>query len=203
MEFSGQFLLHGLERGCGDFAASVVVEGQKNLNEVHGFNRECDISDLGCEFDCRGHRSRPVKQPEAFKEFGRLCERSGELLRKRPGPPESGRVHRNRQNEKETTTTLTSAAGGMAMVLMTVIATAQPVQFQGNGNHYAFVPSSESWLDAQDAAASMSFHGVSGHLVTITSQAENDFLVTLTANPDQGDTDLDGVGDPCESTSLK
>ncbi len=69
-------------------------------------------------------------------------------------------------------------------VAIVVEAAAVPVQF--GANHYEFVAvadpftgSNNSWFTA-DAAAAASVHlGVSGHLATVTSQAENDFLLSL------------------------
>lgn len=52
-----------------------------------------------------------------------------------------------------------------------------PVQNSDNGHYYEPVTGAISWQDARDAAAGSVFNGCPGHLVTITSQAENDFLV--------------------------
>jgi hypothetical protein len=56
--------------------------------------------------------------------------------------------------------------------------------WSGNGHHYQLSRSLVnqidhylSWTQARVRAESLSFQGVSGHLVTITSQGENDFLV--------------------------
>ncbi len=63
-------------------------------------------------------------------------------------------------------------------------AKAVPVQF--GANFYEFIDVTDplsginnSFGTAQTAAAALSFGGVSGHLATITSQAENDFLFGL------------------------
>jgi hypothetical protein len=50
------------------------------------------------------------------------------------------------------------------------------VQWSDNGHWYAAVPQSLTWAEAAAAAASIL---PSGHLVTITSQAENDFVTGL------------------------
>jgi hypothetical protein len=64
-------------------------------------------------------------------------------------------------------------------------AQAGPIQWStvdgGNGNYFELVlPSTPadnySWTAARDAAAAMSFEGSAGHLATVTSSAENDFL---------------------------
>jgi hypothetical protein len=46
----------------------------------------------------------------------------------------------------------------------------------GNGHYYELVETELSWSDARDAAAGMSYNGVQGHLATITSQQEEDFV---------------------------
>jgi len=55
-------------------------------------------------------------------------------------------------------------------------AAAQPVLFQGNGHYYEFVGTQMTWGDARTAAAARSLFGISGHLVTITTSAEDAFL---------------------------
>jgi hypothetical protein len=55
-----------------------------------------------------------------------------------------------------------------------------PVQNPANGHWYEFVESSGiSWTDAKIAAEAMDFMGSSGHLATIHSQQENDFVADL------------------------
>ena len=53
----------------------------------------------------------------------------------------------------------------------------------GNGHHYELVPTSVTWFVANAAANSSSFYGVQGHLVTVTSQAEMDFIVNTFPTP--------------------
>jgi len=53
---------------------------------------------------------------------------------------------------------------------------AAPVQFASNGNYYDFIAGASDYDAAKAAASSLTFNGVQGHLATITSQAENDFL---------------------------
>lgn len=52
------------------------------------------------------------------------------------------------------------------------------------GHYYARVVEEPgeiiTWDEAREGAASFTFQGVQGHLVTITSQAENDFFTTTT-----------------------
>lgn len=47
------------------------------------------------------------------------------------------------------------------------------------GNYYEFVATPLEWSDALAAAASQSYLGFPGHLVTITSEAENQFVEDL------------------------
>ena len=53
---------------------------------------------------------------------------------------------------------------------------AYPIQWAEQGNYYDFIYSDQDWWSAKDAAEQVSFLGISGHLVTITSDAENMFL---------------------------
>ena len=60
-------------------------------------------------------------------------------------------------------------------------ASASPVQF--GSNYYEYVPAdSISWADANTAASASVFFGVNGHLATVTSSAENNFLATGVAD---------------------
>ena len=57
---------------------------------------------------------------------------------------------------------------------------AQPITWSGNAHAYEFVVDNQiRWEDARAAAEAMTFDGVSGHLVTITSDEENGFVTTL------------------------
>jgi hypothetical protein len=55
-----------------------------------------------------------------------------------------------------------------------------PVQWKiedgGNGHYYEFVPGNISWTEAKRAAEARVFQGVNGHLATITSAAEKEFM---------------------------
>jgi hypothetical protein len=53
-----------------------------------------------------------------------------------------------------------------------------PVQWTGNQNYYDFVAGSLTWHEAKTAAEGMRFMGTPGHLATITSQSENDFILS-------------------------
>ena len=72
---------------------------------------------------------------------------------------------------------------GLASIFAWGTMTALPAQaalLQFGSNYYDFVyqPLGINWDAAKVAAASTTFDGVNGHLATITSQAENDFLST-------------------------
>lgn len=74
----------------------------------------------------------------------------------------------------------TLAAGLLAAAVILPLggAEAAPVQF-GN-SFYEFIPDeSVTWSAANTAASARTFNGVNGHLATVTSAAENDFLVDL------------------------
>lgn len=73
--------------------------------------------------------------------------------------------------------------GAMVMaVLLGAFAEADPIQWTtadgGNGHYYETVsyPAGITWNDAQIYADGCTYMGLSGHLVTITSAAENDFV---------------------------
>ena len=65
---------------------------------------------------------------------------------------------------------------GLASFGGAVLAPAQPVLFSGNGHYYDLVRTSIGWVDANAAVGNLTFLGAKGHLATLTSQAENDFL---------------------------
>ena len=51
-----------------------------------------------------------------------------------------------------------------------------PVSQGGNGHLYAYLPRTLSWDQARHAAGLFQMDGVTGHLATVTSQQENDFI---------------------------
>lgn len=67
----------------------------------------------------------------------------------------------------------------------------------GNGHAYESVPEPLTWEAARAAANGMSYLGFSGHLATVTSQAENDFITANFPNPQfLGGFQLDGSVEP-------
>ncbi len=75
-------------------------------------------------------------------------------------------------------------AAFLALPLHTTPAFAAPIQWGvssgGNGHYYERIDVSGglTWGDAKLAAESINLAGTLGHLVTVTSQAEADFLLT-------------------------
>jgi hypothetical protein len=55
---------------------------------------------------------------------------------------------------------------------------AAPVQWTGNHNYYDFIAESLTWHEAKTAAEGMTLMGILGHLATVTSQGENDFILS-------------------------
>jgi hypothetical protein len=73
------------------------------------------------------------------------------------------------------------------LVIILTVGTLQaaPLLFVDNGHYYDFIGVSNPytatnnyWATARDAAAALEYNGVHGHLATISSQAENDFIRT-------------------------
>ena len=72
----------------------------------------------------------------------------------------------------------------LAVCLLAAIvapASADPVQWAGNGHWYEAVEPSGglTWENASQAAQGRMWQGMNGHLATITSQEEQDFIATL------------------------
>jgi hypothetical protein len=59
--------------------------------------------------------------------------------------------------------------------------TAEPVEWTGNGHFYELIehPEGMSWYEARDEAHEIWHNGIRGHLATITSAAESDFLLDV------------------------
>jgi hypothetical protein len=76
--------------------------------------------------------------------------------------------------------TLVILSLSLAGVLAARPASAAPIVFGSNA--YEYVSGFLSWDQANSTAQSMTYNGVSGHLVTITSAAENTFVTSLIAS---------------------
>jgi hypothetical protein len=62
---------------------------------------------------------------------------------------------------------------------------ASPVEYSGNGHYYEYINFNVpyvSWQDARDAAASLEYNGMVGHLATIADAGENDLIAGLAYN---------------------
>jgi len=74
----------------------------------------------------------------------------------------------------------------VALVLLSALTTAYatPVQWGGNGHYYERVDLERwtQWDEHRQLAESMSFNGISGHLVTITSAQEQQFIEDFVLN---------------------
>ena len=64
----------------------------------------------------------------------------------------------------------------IAFLLFNSTVQAVPIPWSGNNNHYDFVSTNITWHNAKAEAESLTYMGVSGHLVTITSASENAFI---------------------------
>jgi hypothetical protein len=72
------------------------------------------------------------------------------------------------------------AAGLLVATAILPVGHAQAAPVQFGDSFYEYVTHEAiSWADANTAASSSTFMGVNGHLATVTSSAENDFLVNL------------------------
>jgi hypothetical protein len=89
--------------------------------------------------------------------------------------------------------------------------------FAGNGSYYEFVSTTVNWATAKSQAAGETFNGRTGHLATVTSLEENQFITSKVgtatawlagtdsavegtwkwdAGPEEGDTFWTGTGSP-------
>ncbi len=75
-------------------------------------------------------------------------------------------------------------------LMMATVAVADPIQWPesegGNGNYYDLVTFSDdflSWTDSRNAAASQMWDGAAGHLATLTSEAENNWVFANLGSP--------------------
>jgi hypothetical protein len=103
----------------------------------------------------------------------------------------------------DATISVTSSAGSASTVLRVLPPSApaplQPVYNPANGHWYQVVtPTSElSWQQAREAAAALSHAGLPGHLATVTSLEENQFIwdQVIQQNPSRSDYYLGGYQD--------
>lgn len=72
---------------------------------------------------------------------------------------------------------LLASVFAVALAMMGTVANATPVQF-GTGNYYELITDGANWETARANANAMTYLGLPGHLVTITSADENKFVAT-------------------------
>ena len=78
----------------------------------------------------------------------------------------------NRQNLK-----ILSLLSVLCCLLLTEInAHAEPVQWEGNGHWYDAIAFESTWIQARIVASRRTYLDLPGHLATLTSQEENDFV---------------------------
>jgi hypothetical protein len=74
----------------------------------------------------------------------------------------------------------TLAVGLLAAATIIPLSGAEAAPIQFGDSYYEFVPEEAvSWADASAAASASTFMGVNGHLATVTSAGENDFLLDI------------------------
>ncbi|VAX13854.1 hypothetical protein MNBD_GAMMA24-1695 [hydrothermal vent metagenome] len=87
-------------------------------------------------------------------------------------------------------------------VLLTLLGSSQvfcmPIQWSGNNHYYDLVAGNANWTDDLVAASTLEFNGMNGYLATITSAAENGFILNSFFSSNQsmafvGGRDLGGL----------
>lgn len=95
------------------------------------------------------------------------------------------------------TFTRTASTALLACLLSTSV-NAAPVQWAssagGNDNWYEWISGTYTWSAANAAAQSTTFGTATGHLATVTSTAENNFLLSLSNDGWLGGTDVGTEG---------
>jgi len=84
-------------------------------------------------------------------------------------------------NNGDGTYDFTPADGFVGEVILTYVAKSEDASlfFEGTGNFYEFIAANGiTWQEAKLAAEAQTLNGVSGYLVTVTSQEENDFILS-------------------------
>lgn len=69
--------------------------------------------------------------------------------------------------------------GVIAFLTVAVPAQAIPIQWADNGHYYEAVPANITWDQSKAAAEAMSYLGNPGHLATLTTAAEDEFVAAL------------------------
>jgi hypothetical protein len=84
----------------------------------------------------------------------------------------------------------------VTVITSAAVALADPIQWVGNGHWYEAVGQPLNWAAARTAAESMTWCGANGYLATLTSQAENDFVMNNVLDPSWDQCWLGGYQDP-------
>lgn len=71
---------------------------------------------------------------------------------------------------------LPAALAALILLLICSSAHASPVLWQENGHYYEYISHSGTWEDAFADSLTRSHNGLAGHMVTLTTQAENTFV---------------------------
>lgn len=91
----------------------------------------------------------------------------------------------------------------LVLALVPLAANAAPT-LGPNGHYYEFVAASQiTWDAANSAANDLTFAGVDGHLATITSAAEDDFIETERQKTSLNEVWVGGFQDPIETQGAK
>ncbi len=64
----------------------------------------------------------------------------------------------------------------LAVAVFPQLASAEAIQWEGNGHYYEYLDGLVTWEEAHIIAENRTIFGSPGYLVTLTSQAENDFV---------------------------
>ncbi|MCP4293822.1 MAG: hypothetical protein GY780_18485 [bacterium] len=84
----------------------------------------------------------------------------------------------------------------LLVALVPLTASADVVQWEGNGHYYEYLSPLVTWEEAHIIAENRNVFGSPGYLVTLTSQAENDFVYNMVlggdAPPPAGDPWIGG-----------
>lgn len=80
----------------------------------------------------------------------------------------------------------------MLLLFFTTSAMAVPVQWTvedgGNGHWYEYISGESAWDVANSYANSQVLDGITGHMATVSSEAEDDFIRSLVVRPDDVET---------------
>ncbi len=67
----------------------------------------------------------------------------------------------------------------MAILCCAATTVATPIQWEDNGNYYEYIAFRGTWDDANADAGTHTYDGATGHLATLTTALENDFVWSI------------------------